>query len=229
MKKIKTILLTVVAGVSLLAFTLPGDSFEGIITYTMSLGADTPPQVAAMMQGNSTKIYVKGDKARTEVTTGMYKSVTISDRKTKEEITLVDMQMTGSKYEIKPDPSKTKPEQAPDIKYIDSTKVIAGYTCKAAIVTVTSKSGEKYSGTVFYTDQLPYSEDMGKYKGLKGCPMQYTMKQQGMSITLVAQSVVKQSLSDTLFAIPTKGYKVVSSREEMQKDIQQQMGGGGGQ
>jgi len=161
----------------------------------------------------------------------MYHSITIADRKTKEEVTLVDMM--GNKYEIKTDATKAKADDdknKPEIKEIDSTKQIAGYACKAAMVTVVSpRTGEKSSFTVFYTDQLPYNADMGQYKGLKGFPLQYGMKQQGMTIMITAQSVEKKSLSDTLFAIPAKGYKVVVSREEMMKDIQQDMGGGGGQ
>jgi GLPGLI family protein len=231
MKKFTRIALIGVAATTLFAFSSPqGDSFEGIVTYSMNIGGDANAQAAAMMQGSSKKDYIKGDKVRSEVSTGMYKSITIIDRKTKEEVTLVDMM--GNKYEVKPDPNKPKPEdkQPPEIKYVDSTKQIAGYTCKAAEITVVNpRTSEKSTFTVYYTDQLPYSTDMGQYKGLKGFPLQYGIKQQGMNIMISATSVEKKALSDTLFAIPAKGYKVVGSREEMMKDIQQDMGGGGGQ
>jgi GLPGLI family protein len=218
------------AGLALCAFALPDNGFEGVITYSMSFSSsDQSPQAAAMMQGNNTKVYVKGDKVRTEVNSGMGKQIIIGDRKTKEEVTLVST-MAGDKYEIKSDPNKPKTnEEKPEIKYIDSTKVIAGYTCKAALATVTAKTGEKNSFVIFYTDQLPYSEEMGRYKGLKGCPMQYGIKYGSMTINMTAQDVKKQALSDTLFVVPTKGYKVVSSREEMMKDMQRNSGGGSGE
>ncbi|HWY98789.1 MAG TPA: hypothetical protein VNY36_06870, partial [Bacteroidia bacterium] len=171
-------------------------------------------------------VYIKGDKMRTDVINTMMHQTIIADRKTKEEITLM-VTASGDKYEIKPDPAKAKTaDDKPEIKYIDSTKTIAGYKCNAAMVTTTNRNGEKNSFTVFYTNELPYSEDMGKFKGLKGCPMQFGIKQMGMTITFSAQTVEKKSLSDTLFVIPTKGYKVVASREEMMKDMQQNMSGG---
>ena len=230
MKKYARAAVIGMAGLALCAFALPDNGFEGVITYSMSFSSDeSSPQAAAMMQGNNTKVYVKGDRVRTEVNSGMGKQITIGNRKTKEETTLVTT-MTGDKYEIKADPNKAKAsaEEKPEIKYIDSTKVIAGYTCKAALATVTAKIGEKNSFVIFYTDQLPYSEEMGRYKGLKGCPMQYGIKFGKMTINMTAQDVKKQALSDTLFVIPTKGYKVVSSREEMMKDMQKNMGGGNG-
>lgn len=230
MKKIVRIACIGLVGIALFAFSAADDSsFEGVITYSMSFGSgSSSPQAAAMMQGSNTKIYIKGDKTRIEVNTGMYKQVVIGDRKTKEEITLVEMM--GNKYEIKSSADTKKDDANLDIKYIDSTKTIAGYTCKAAVVTTKNpKTGETYNTTVFYTDQLPYSTDMGRFKGLKGFPLQYGVKQQGMDISIAAQSVEKKPLSDTLFVVPAKGYKLENSREDMMKDIQRDMSGGGGQ
>ncbi|HTA82138.1 MAG TPA: hypothetical protein VK783_04360 [Bacteroidia bacterium] len=224
MKKLALVTLAGITGLALFAFTLPDGAFEGVITYSMSFASG---QAGSMQQGNSRLVYVKGDKVRTEVNNSMFKQIIIGDRKTKEEITLITT-AGGDKYEIKPDPTKVKPgtEDKPEIKYLDSTKVIAGYTCKAANITVTGKTGEKSSVTVFYTDQLPYSEDMGQYKGLKGCLMQFGVKFGQANISITAQSVEKKPLSDTLFNIPTKGYKIYTSREEMMKDMQKQSSGG---
>ena len=228
MKKIVFATLTGMATLALFAFALPEGGFEGVITYNMSFSAsgDGGQGAGAMQQNNSRLVYIKGDKVRAEVNNSMFKQVTIGDRKTKEEITLITT-ADGSKYEIKPDPTKVKPgtEERPEIKYLDSTKVIAGYTCKAADITVTGKTGEKNSVIVFYTDQLPYSEDMGQYKGLKGCLMQFGVKFGQTNITIVAQSAERKALSDTLFTIPAKGYKIYNSREEMMKDMQKQGGG----
>ncbi len=235
MKKFTKVALIGVAATTLFAFSAPtGDSpFEGVVTFSMSFTSSDPStsQMAAMMNqsGSSTKNYIKGDKVRTEVMAGMMHRIVIADRKTKETVTLVDMM--GNKYEIKSDPNKPKttPENTPEIKLIDSTKTIAGYLCHAALVTVTSpKTGDKNTVTVYYTDQLPYSEDMGQFKGLKGFPMQFSSMMRGMRVNLSVQTVEKKALSDTLFVIPAKGYKVVASEQEMMKDIQQDAGGGGG-
>src|SRR6185312_7165112 len=163
MKKLVLIACVGIAGLSLLAFSNAGDSaFEGVITYTMSFGSSgSNPQAAAMMQNSNTKIYIKGKKSRTEVNSGMYKQVTITDYTTKDEVSLIDMM--GNKYEIKTNSSTPKKDDDQmEFKYIDSSKQIAGYACKAAIATIKSaKSGETYNTTIFYTDKLPFSTDMG--------------------------------------------------------------------
>lgn len=229
MKKIAQVALIGIAGLALLAFSAPSgsSSFEGVITYSMTFGSGVSPQAAAMMQGSTRKVYIKGNKVRTEVSTGMYKSVVIGDSKTKDEVTLVEMM--GNKYEIKSNPEDKKEAAAdkPEFKYLDSTKKIAGYTCHSAVVTITNhKTGEKYNSTIYYTDQLPYTQDMGQFQGLKGFPLQFGIKQRGMDMTITAQSVEKKSLPDSLFVVPTSGYKIEGSQQDMMKDIQKSMGGG---
>ena len=161
MKKIVKIISVAVVGFMLFAFTnMPAadSSFEGVITYSIKLGGDVPPQAASMMQGATFKIYIKGDKTRTEFSSGMGKQIGIGDRKTKQSVSLSDMM--GRKVEIKIDGTKpNKDDKTPEIKYLDDTKTIAGYTCKHAQVTVTGKSGDNSTTDVFYTDQLPYSEN----------------------------------------------------------------------
>jgi len=234
MKKIVKIASVMAIGFGLFAFTnyaYAPDSFEGVITYTMKYGGDVPPQAASMMQGSTFKIYTKGDKSRVECSFAMGKTVTISDRSTKQSVSISDMM--GRKYEVKNDGTKKNPDdKAPDIKYLDDTKTVAGYTCKHAQATVTSKGGEAYTSDIFYTDQLPYAEDMGQYKGLKGFPLSFETKQRGMSIYFTAESVTKQSVPDSLFSIPTTGYKVYNSQQEAMQDMQKgsmKSGGGDGE
>jgi GLPGLI family protein len=230
MKKIVKILSVTAAGLMLFAFTnIPSaaGSFEGVITYTMKFGGDVPPQAASMMQGSTFKIYTKGDKSRVEFSFAMGKTVTISDRTTKQSVAISDMM--GRKYEVKTDGTKKNADdKAPDIKYLDDTKTIAGYTCKHAQATVTGKSGESYTSDIFYTDQLPYSEDMGQYKGLKGFPLSFETKQRSMNIYFTAESVTAQSVPDSLFVVPTTGYKVYNSQQEAMEDMQKSMKSGGG-
>jgi hypothetical protein len=71
----------------------------------------------------------------------------------------------------------------------------------------------------------PYAGGYGQFKGLNGFPLEYNMTQRGMNLSLSATKVEKQSVSDDTFKVPS-GYKLMT-QEEMQADIQKNMGGGG--
>lgn len=202
--------------------TKTADSFEGIVTYSISVDNE---QAASMMQGSSIKVYLKGDKSKTYSDMGMSKTIVFMDKKTPDD-PIILIEVMGNKYQLKDDKTK-KDDKDPVAKYYDSTKVIAGYKCKKAEFTYPAgKSGESFTSTVYYTEELPaYSGGSGQFKGLKGFPLQYTMKQRGMVFSMVATAVDKQSVSDDTFTVP-KGYALMTG-EEMSNDIQKKMSGGG--
>jgi GLPGLI family protein len=227
MKKIVKVATLFVAGFALFAFTnIMGDSnFEGVIKYTITFDSDANPQVAQMMQGSSITTYVKGNKTKSESNFGMIKITTIAD-KTNPDGTVSLMEMMGNKYQLKLDDKAKKQAETdkPEYKYLDGTKTIAGYVCKEAQATMTDKrTGQKYVSDIYYTEDLP-SGSRSEFKGLKGCPLSFSMKQQGTSFTMTCQSIQKQSVPDSTFKIPS-GYKLMTS-DEMQKDIMQKMSGG---
>jgi GLPGLI family protein len=196
-------------------------TFEGVITYTISTDN---AQAQSMMQSASIKVYIKGDQSKTVSDMGMYKSIVFADKKTPND-PIVLVEVMGNKYQLKNDKTKKDDDKAPDIKYTDETKTVAGYNCHKAEVTVTGKDGQTYVSNVYYTEDLPhYSGGSGQFKGLKGFPLEYNMKQQGMTMSLSASSVDKQSVSDDAFKVPA-GYKLMT-QEEMQADLQKSMGSG---
>jgi len=222
----KTTLLTglAIVGLAATAFVAPKNSadstFEGVITYSITVDN---PQAASMMQGSTIKVYMKGDQTKTSSDMGMYKTIVFTDKKTPEDPTVL-VEVMGNKYQLKNDKTK-KDDKDADIKYTDETKTVAGYVCHKAAVTITGKDGQTYVSDVYYTEDLPrYSGGTGQFKGLKGFPLEYSMKQQGMNVVLSATSVTKQSVSDDTFKVPT-GYKLMT-QDEMQADLQKSMGGG---
>jgi len=233
MKKLAKVSALIVAGFMLFAFTNMGggNNFEGVVTFTFNIDGDAPPQAAQMMQGSTIKTYIKGNMSRTESNFGMMKTVTIAD-KSKPDGTVMLMDMMGNKYQLKMD-DKTKKEaddaKPAEIKYLDGTKTIAGYACKEAQATmIDKKSGTTYTSDIYYTEDLPYNNETpsAQFKGLKGFPMSFNMKKSGISFTIAAQSIVKQSVPDSMFAVPA-GYKLMT-QDDMQKDMMSHMGGGGG-
>jgi GLPGLI family protein len=226
MKKIVAVASMVAIGLAVTAFVAPkvstSDTFEGVVTYSVSVDN---PQVASTMQGSSIKVYLKGEKTKTMSDMGMSKTIVFTNRKTPDD-PIILLEVMGNKYQLKNDKDKAKKDDnKPTIKYTDETKTVAGYNCHKAEVSITGKDGQTYTTNVYYTEDLPvYEGGQGQFKGLKGFPLEYSMKQQGMTVSMSATKVDKETLSDDTFTVPS-GYKLMTS-EEMQADIQKNMSGG---
>ncbi|MCE3278688.1 MAG: hypothetical protein K0S44_879 [Bacteroidetes bacterium] len=201
-------------------------NFEGTVTYTISFdGSGLPPEALTMLNGAECVTYVKGDKRRTDLNMAIQSTSSIADTKAKEIVTLMDIM--GQKYLIRMNENDIKKEEeknpVPTIKYLDETKMIAGYKCKKAEATVKTKEGKEEIVNIYYTEEIPTSDLKAAYKGLKGFPMEYTMNQGGLKMAFTAKSVSKDPVADSKFEIPKEGYKE-TTMEEFQKSMQQ-MGG----
>jgi GLPGLI family protein len=197
-----------------------GSNFEGIVTYSINA---SDPQYSAMV-GTSLKQYIKGTKSK-QVQDGMFSKMRFDDySKTNSEIVLIDAM--GSKYLLKTDTTKKEADTAaPDIKYIDGTKKIAGYTCKKAQVTITVQD-QTVTTTVYYTEDITIDPKVPlAFKGLKGFPLEYSVSAQGMEITFSASKVSKESIPDDTFKAHVSGYKPMTY-EEIMADVQKNMQSG---
>jgi GLPGLI family protein len=210
-----------VCAVALAAFTPApgGKAFEGVVNYEVDMKSSSlPPEALAMMQGSQMKMYTNGEKSRIEMNFGITSNTTIVDNKAKTSVVLMDMM--GQKYMLKGSTEEPKDAVKPEIKYVDGTKEIAGYKCKKAEMTVTDKDGTKNTFEVYYTEDIPYD---GKFKngisGLKGFPMEYTMRapEYDMTMHFTVKSLSKEKVSEDMFKIP-EGYKE-TTREEMMKSM----------
>lgn len=218
---------------SVLCFTLNNyaqkGGFEGTVAYSMDVDMkDMPPEAAAMMKNSEMVVQIKNEHTRTETKTAMSKSISISDNKNQTSFTLLDMM--GSKYMIKAKPEEIKEDASrPDVKVkeMSETKIVAGYKCKKAEITmVDPKTKKEMNSTIFYTTELPYTKGYGTtYKGLKGFPLEYVIHADaGMQIKVTAKSVLQEKLDDKIFVAPAD-YKVVTA-EELQSEMMKSFGGG---
>lgn len=106
-------------------------------------------------------------------------------------------------------------KKASEIKYLDDTKQIAGYTCHKAEI----KNDDGTVTELYYTDQLPvYEGKAGEYKGLKGFPLEFTTNGRGMTMHFTAISVTKGTLPGDTFTIPA-GY-TMQTTQSMQQNMQ---------
>ncbi|TAL62273.1 MAG: DUF4412 domain-containing protein [Bacteroidetes bacterium] len=229
MKKL-TFLLLSAASILTLSFTGTNvTEFEGKITYEITVeGGDMPPGAMAMFSGSELTVHMKGVKSRSDMSMGMQNTTTISDIKTGTSVILMDMM--GNKYKIKSDPAKDEKAPNMEVKYLNDTKIIAGYKCKRADVTLRDeKENQMVSRTVWYTEDIsnhmvnnPRHSD---FKGIKGMPLEYEMAAgQGIKMKMTAKTVSKESVPDSKFDIP-EGYKE-TTMEDMEKDMMKMMQGG---
>jgi GLPGLI family protein len=202
-------------------------SFEGKVVYELNFdNAGLPPEALQMLKGAEAITFIKEDKRRVDISMPMQSTSSIMDNKSKQIVTLMDIM--GQKYLIRTTEAdiKKEEEKAPEttIKYVDGTKTIAGYTCKKAEVTQKSKDGKEEVSTVYYTEEIPAAEMKSAYKGLKGFPMEYTVKQGGVQMKFICKSANKEKVEDSKFEIPKEGY-TETTMEDFQKEMMK-LGGG---
>jgi GLPGLI family protein len=184
---------------------------EGSITYLMTMEG-LPPEQAAMMGDMETKIVYKDNKTYSEMNSMMMSYKTVTDDKG----SLVLMDQMGNKFFMRTTKAEmdkmAEGNKEPKIEYTEEKKTIAGYECKKAIVTNTGKEGEVKTD-VWYTEKVPYVSGGGgrkgggeMFKGLKGMPMEFAVKNGPYNIKMTAKEVSFDKVSDSVFTLSTEGY-----------------------
>ena len=149
------IILALMLVLSLTAFTQK--AFQGHFVYSIAYEGMEINEAMKSFLPSEMKYFIKENKTRSELKTGMGDQVTIFDGETKTSISLMDVM--GQKIAVKKSVDEINLERKKyndlQITFSDETKEIAGYTCKKAIVKVNAAdfNGES-SFTVFYTDAL---------------------------------------------------------------------------
>ena len=194
---------------------------EGKIVYTITYpDMEMDNQMASMMPTEQV-VFVKGMMTRTEFSMGMgMNSSSIMNGKTGDMIALTDMMGTKSAVKISADEIKKASDKSKSgnlkVTLSSETKVIAGFTCKKAVVT-----GDKgVTLDIYYTDKINSKlAGMSDYKEIKGFPMEYAVEQSGIKMKFSAKSVTQEKVADDKFSIPSD-YKVMT-QEEMRKQFGQ--------
>lgn len=193
--------------------------FEGKVVYDIKLPATLDPQMKMMMPKEAVG-YFKDGKVRMETQAAMGMTTTsIANSKSGESVVL--MNVMGSKYAIKgsgDDKEEKEMMERTEVKFSDSTKTVAGYTCKKALVTFTTKeTNEKVNMNLWYTQDIKASNKhisgpMGK---IDGFILEYSFSQQGIDMLFSASAVTKQPVEESLFTVPAD-YKFMT-QEELKK------------
>jgi GLPGLI family protein len=226
MQKITLLVIAIILSCGYSANAEPKD-FSGIVIYNISYdNADVDPQMMAMMP-KTLKMMIKGGKTRTEMSMGgMGTNVNIFDSETNSGVMLMDMMGQKFAMELSADDIEEELEEGPDVKVdvTSETKEIAGYICKKAIVKVLKDNGSvEAEMEVYFTDELgsgAINSNEPMFKDIDGVMLEYSIKEENITMKMTAVSVDKKKLSDSEFEIP-EGYKKVTEEE-----LQNMFGGG---
>lgn len=191
-------------------------TFEGVITYKISYPDNKFTESQMAMFPKILTVTIKGEKSRTELHTGMGNTIEISDYATKTKTTLLDMM--GQKFAIRSTWEEIQKEMESEAKgqvqLTGETKVIAGYTCKKAIVTVDEK-GTKYTFDVFFNSELgpkAANFDNPVYKDIDGVMLEFSMHTPQFTMKFTATAIDKKSIPAKDFEIP-QDYTLTTKEE----------------
>ena len=115
-----------------------GKPFEGVITFKITYPDNKFSESQMAMFPKLMTVSVKGTKSRMDMQVAGANTVEIRDHADKSVVALLNIM--GQKYSIKQTTSDIEKELAaeckPTVELSAETKVIAGYTCQKAIVTM---------------------------------------------------------------------------------------------
>ena len=187
---------------------------EATISYDIVINTNnTTPQVADLLDGAVSVIYLKGTSSRSEMISSLGTQSTIIDGKTGNVTILKDY--GEQKYMIKMTPAEWKTSnkkyEGSTFSYEEDYKTIAGYNCQKAI----GKLADGSTFTVYFTkDLVPVNKDFQYLnKNLPGLAMQYEAVMGNQKVTYTVSSINFNLVPAAKFDLPKTGYRVMNYEE----------------
>jgi GLPGLI family protein len=183
------------------------------IVYKMDLPAEQL-QTDGRLQGSTLTQYMHGHLSRIDMNFNVVKYTYLINSKESSMVTLIEQ--NGDKYLIR----VNKTQYDKDLKHYEGirfkeetgTKLVAGYTCKRAIGTMSD--GKTFE--VYYTPQLiPENKQYNRrFINLKGLPLEFEiLTKTGAKMRVTATKVDLYPIPASYFDVPKSGYKEVSQEE----------------
>ncbi len=202
--------------------------FRGIVTYSVSYESDqlSDVQIAKMPTTITVKMY--DGMSSFDIALGPIIQSFIINPTTDKYIVMIEYGLRKAamvkKYSEMTNDSLEK--YTTQIDYSSDTKIIAGYTCKKAVVTFTPKEGtedEERMFSVYYSEELGSAKDNidGPYKGIPGLLLESYDVKPDLITKMVATEVKKGKVKELDFFMPSD-YKEFTDGEEMQKYLMEQ-------
>ena len=182
---------------------ISGKPFEGVITFKITYPDNKMSESQLAMFPKQMTVSIKGSKSRQDMQMGGGNSIEITDYIDKSKVALFNMM--GQKYATRQTTAdlekEMEKEAKPTVELSGETKMIAGYTCKKAIITV-NDDGAKSTMEVWYSNELgpkAANFDNALYKDIDGVLLEFLMKTPIGNMKFTATSVEKKNLEIDLF------------------------------
>ncbi len=232
MKRIFSLVLIALVGVAVLTSFTPkkkkkkSKSFKGTITFDLSYESSELTQLQISKMPKTVKVKVYKDMSRVEIVSGPMVQTIISRPKDSVQIFLFEVMDKKAGITVRdtvPDNDSTE-QYTVSIEYSGDTKVIAGYTCKKAVVTFTPKEGveaEEQTFAVFYSEELgdATNNEDSEYKGIPGLLLEFYQVTPKITTKYVAKEIKKGGVNELDFFFPSD-YKEFKNQEDLVKFFQ---------
>ena len=187
---------------------------EATISYNIVISNTNPnPQIADMLDGATSIVYLKGPSSRSEMISSLGTQSTIIEGKTGAVVVLKDygeqkymITMTAQNWK-----ESNKKYEGVSFSFLDEYKTVAGYKCQKAI----GKLADGSTFTVFFTkDLVPQNKDFQYLnRNLPGLALQYEASFGKLMVTYTVSNINFNPVPVSKFDIPKTGYRVMSYEE----------------
>lgn len=187
---------------------------EATISYDIVISNSNPkPQIADMLDGATSVVYLKGPSSRSEMISSLGTQSTIIDGKTGNVVVLKDygeqkymITMTAQNWK-----ESNRKYEGVSFSFLEEYKTVAGYKCQKAI----GKLADGSTFTVFFTkDLVPQNKDFQYLnRNLPGLALQYEASFGKLMVTYTVSNINFNPVPVAKFDMPKSGYRVMSYEE----------------
>jgi GLPGLI family protein len=187
---------------------------EGVISYDIVVNTgENKPSIAAMFDGATSIVYLKGFLSRSEMISSLGTQATIANGKSGEVVVLKEYGAQKYMINMNSNDWKDANRRYEGINYtmVDEFKEIAGYKCQKAV----GKFQDGTTFTVFFTrDLIADNRDFEyAYKSLPGLAMEYETNVGNLKVTYTVAKISFNVVPAAKFELPKSGYRVMTYQE----------------
>ena len=179
---------------------------EGYIEFEITYPETEAGDLMASILPNEMVLRFKDGRTVGSLSAGMgvFKTQLIAFPETKTVFQLV--KLMNQKFALRVDSNEIESlySELPEMKihFVDSTKMVAGYKCKKAIVTFKDNIKDEFS--IYYTDEIGLynSNWCTPFHEIRGVLLEYQVRKYNYEMRLTATNVVKEDIDESYFVVP---------------------------